>query len=103
MLFFCDPDHFYALPERITALYFQPHTLAEATDALLKSGGQILAGGTDFYPALEDRPVTTSVIDISRVAELRGIRQRSRRRSSLGAAPPGAKSYGIPCPIVLTR
>jgi CO/xanthine dehydrogenase FAD-binding subunit len=33
-----------------------------------------LAGGTDFYPALGDRPVTTSVIDISRVAELRGIR-----------------------------
>jgi CO/xanthine dehydrogenase FAD-binding subunit len=32
-----------------------------------------LAGGTDFYPALGDRPVTTAVIDISRVAELRGI------------------------------
>jgi len=33
-----------------------------------------LAGGTDFYPALGDRPVTWPVVDISRVAELRGIR-----------------------------
>jgi CO/xanthine dehydrogenase FAD-binding subunit len=33
-----------------------------------------LAGGTDFYPALGDRPVTWPVIDISRVPELRGIR-----------------------------
>jgi CO/xanthine dehydrogenase FAD-binding subunit len=58
---------------RITTLYFQPYTLAEAADALTKSGGQILAGGTDFYSALGDRPVTWPVIDISRVAELRGI------------------------------
>ena len=49
-------------------LYFQPDTLAEAADALTKSGGQILAGGTDFYPALGDRPVSWPVIDISRVA-----------------------------------
>ncbi len=58
-------------------MYFQPRTLAEAADALTKSGGQILAGGTDFYPALGDRPVTTSLVDISRVAELRGIRMEA--------------------------
>jgi len=64
----------YNLSGRTTTLYFQPHTLAEAAHALTKSGGQILAGGTDFYPALGDRPVTWPVVDISRVAELRGIR-----------------------------
>ena len=65
---------FCPLPERTATLYFQPHTLAEAADALTKSGGQILAGGTDFYPALGERPVTWPVIDVSRVAELREIR-----------------------------
>lgn len=37
------------------------------------AGAQILAGGTDFYPALGDRAVTWPVVDISRIAELRGI------------------------------
>jgi CO/xanthine dehydrogenase FAD-binding subunit len=33
----------------------------------------VLAGGTDFFPALGTRPVTSTVIDVSRVGELRGI------------------------------
>jgi CO/xanthine dehydrogenase FAD-binding subunit len=32
-----------------------------------------LSGGTDFFPALGERPVSSPVIDISGVAELRGI------------------------------
>jgi CO/xanthine dehydrogenase FAD-binding subunit len=32
-----------------------------------------LSGGTDFFPALGDRPVTGTVVDISGVRELRGI------------------------------
>jgi CO/xanthine dehydrogenase FAD-binding subunit len=40
---------------------------------LAESGGQILAGGTDFFPALGDRPVRGPVVDISAVRELRGI------------------------------
>lgn len=37
-------------------------------------GGQILSGGTDFYPSLGDRVAPSDVIDISRVAEMQGIR-----------------------------
>jgi len=41
--------------------------------ALASSGGQILAGGTDFFPSLGDRPVSGSVVDISGLRELRGV------------------------------
>jgi CO/xanthine dehydrogenase FAD-binding subunit len=54
-------------------LYFRPETLDEAVHVLAHSGGQILAGGTDFFPALGDRPVIGSVVDISGVRELRGV------------------------------
>jgi CO/xanthine dehydrogenase FAD-binding subunit len=54
-------------------LYFRPNTLTEAVHALASSGGQILAGGTDFFPALGDRPVTGTVVDISGVRELQGV------------------------------
>jgi len=54
-------------------LYFRPNTLTEAVDVLASSGGQILAGGTDFFPSLGDRPVTGSVVDISDLRELKGI------------------------------
>jgi CO/xanthine dehydrogenase FAD-binding subunit len=55
------------------ALYFRPNTLREAVEVLASSGGKILAGGTDFFPALVDRPLVGSVIDISGVGELKGI------------------------------
>jgi CO/xanthine dehydrogenase FAD-binding subunit len=54
-------------------LYFRPNTLNEAVHALAGSGGQILAGGTDFFPSLGDRPVTGTVVDISGLRELKGI------------------------------
>jgi CO/xanthine dehydrogenase FAD-binding subunit len=54
-------------------LYFRPRTLNEAVDALARHGGQLLSGGTDFYPALGDRPVTFPVVDISAVTEMRGV------------------------------
>jgi CO/xanthine dehydrogenase FAD-binding subunit len=53
-------------------LFFRPTTLREATQALAE-GGQVLAGGTDFFPALGSRPAPSTVIDVSRVGELRGI------------------------------
>lgn len=40
---------------------------------LADSGGQILAGGTDFFPALGERPVRGTVIDISALRELKGV------------------------------
>ena len=55
------------------SLYLRPNTLADAVHALANSGGQILAGGTDFFPSLGDRPVCGSVVDISGLRELRGV------------------------------
>jgi CO/xanthine dehydrogenase FAD-binding subunit len=40
---------------------------------LASSGGQILAGGTDFFPSLGDQPVRGTVIDISALRELKGV------------------------------
>ena len=54
-------------------LYFRPRTLHEAVDTLTRHGGQILSGGTDFFPALGEQPISNAVIDISGVAELRGV------------------------------
>jgi CO/xanthine dehydrogenase FAD-binding subunit len=55
------------------SLYFRPNTLTEAVHMLASSGGQILAGGTDFFPSLGDGPVNGIVVDISALRELKGI------------------------------
>jgi CO/xanthine dehydrogenase FAD-binding subunit len=55
--------------------YFRPATLADALTLKAQAGVRVLAGGTDFYPALRDRPVNYPVLDISAVAGLRQIRQ----------------------------
>jgi CO/xanthine dehydrogenase FAD-binding subunit len=54
-------------------LYLRPDTLDEAVNVLANSGGQILAGGTDFFPSLGDRPVTGTVVDISGLNELKRV------------------------------
>ena len=54
-------------------MYLRPDTLDEAVHALASSGGQILAGGTDFFPSLGDRQVSGTVVDISGLGELRGV------------------------------
>jgi CO/xanthine dehydrogenase FAD-binding subunit len=57
----------------INRLYFRPRTLQEAVHTLANHGGQILSGGTDFFPALGERPAPSPVVDISDLAEIRGI------------------------------
>jgi CO/xanthine dehydrogenase FAD-binding subunit len=53
--------------------YARPQSLDEAIHLLAETGGSVLAGGTDFYPSLGDRPVTGSVVDISRIREMKGV------------------------------
>ena len=55
------------------SLYLKPKTLNEAVSLLASAGGQILAGGTDFYPALGDRLPPGQVVDITALGEIRGI------------------------------
>lgn len=55
------------------SLYLKPKTLDEAISLLATPGGQILSGGTDFYPALGERPPRELVVDITALREIRGI------------------------------
>ncbi len=54
-------------------MYSRPRTLDEAVHVLTRQGGQILSGGTDFFPALGDRPAPDRVVDITGLTEIKGI------------------------------
>ena len=54
-------------------MYSRPRSLDEAVRVLAESGGQILSGGTDFFPALGDRPAPDRVVDISGLTGIKGI------------------------------
>lgn len=53
--------------------YLRPARVEEALAALADRPLTILAGGTDFYPARVGRPIREDILDISRLASLRGI------------------------------
>ena len=55
--------------------YAKPKNFDEALVLLGEAPWRILAGGTDFYPALGSRPLAESVLDINGLAELRGIQE----------------------------
>jgi len=65
----------------------RPRTLAEAGDLLGKhTDAQIVAGGTDLVPSLKQRLFTPAyVLDIRRIAELRGIRTVRGQGTEIGA------------------
>ncbi len=54
-------------------MYFRPNSLQDALNVLADTRATILAGGTDVFPALGDRPLAGPVLDISGLAEIRGI------------------------------
>jgi len=54
-------------------LYFRPNSLQDALNVLADTRATILAGGTDVFPALGDRPLAGPVLDISGLAEIRRI------------------------------
>ncbi|PWE30501.1 xanthine dehydrogenase [Maritimibacter sp. 55A14] len=53
--------------------YSAPSTLQGALSALAAGPVAVIAGGTDFYPGLRDAPAPTDLLDITGIAELRGI------------------------------
>jgi CO/xanthine dehydrogenase FAD-binding subunit len=53
--------------------YAKPCALDEALALMSEDRWRVLAGGTDFYPALGTKPITDNVLDINGLAELRGI------------------------------
>ena len=57
--------------------YAKPRTTDEALALLGEARWRILAGGTDFYPALGNRPLSENVLDINGLAELAGISENA--------------------------
>jgi CO/xanthine dehydrogenase FAD-binding subunit len=65
-------------------LYIRPQTVEDALASLSAQPAQILSGGTDFFPALLDRTIRGTVVDIAGVRELRGI-SRTSETTRIGA------------------
>ena len=57
----------------ILVRYARPRSLEEALALIGEGDWRVLAGGTDFYPALGAKPLRHDVLDINGLAELRGI------------------------------
>jgi CO/xanthine dehydrogenase FAD-binding subunit len=55
--------------------YLRPHSLDDALRALSGGGLQILAGGTDFYPARVGIAVAEDILDITAIDGLRGVQE----------------------------
>ena len=55
--------------------YLRPEIMHDALSALAERPYTVLAGGTDFYPAHVGKPVTTDILDVTRLASLRAITQ----------------------------
>ncbi|SPJ29267.1 FAD binding domain-containing protein [Falsiruegeria mediterranea] len=53
--------------------YFSPTTLDDAFDRLSAHNVNIVAGGTDFYPARPQGPLKSDLLDVTRIAGLSGI------------------------------
>jgi len=69
--------------------YARPGNLDEALEVLADERWSVLAGGTDFYPALQGCAVSGNVLDIQGLAELADIRtgyiSRDETYTRLGA------------------
>jgi CO/xanthine dehydrogenase FAD-binding subunit len=80
--------------------YLRPASLESALAALADRPLAILAGGTDFYPARVGRLVEEDVLDITAMAELRGIRDADGW-IRIGAATTWTELIGTPLPRAL--
>ena len=78
--------------------YLRPSALGDALAALAARRFTVLAGGTDFYPARVGQPVQTHILDITRVAQLRGIRDEGNLMR-IGAAVTWSELIAAPLPL----
>ena len=53
--------------------YHQPDSLCDALKLAAETGVQVIAGGTDVFPAQGDGPPGDNLLDITRLPELRGV------------------------------
>ena len=57
--------------------YARPRRTDEALAILARGGRTILAGGTDFYPSRVETAPRDDVVDVTALADLRGIEERA--------------------------
>ncbi|MGB7317532.1 MAG: xanthine dehydrogenase family protein subunit M [Planktotalea sp.] len=65
--------------------YIAPTDLKDALSALDAGPYSVIAGGTDWYPAQGEKPISVDMLDISRIKGLRGI-SRTDAGWRIGAA-----------------
>ena len=53
--------------------YHAPESLGDALEILARGGVDLIAGGTDVYPAMRPGGPRRGLLDITRVAGLRGV------------------------------
>ena len=78
-------------------MFQQPISVRAALDLMAQPGARLLAGGTDFFPALGENAVTAPLIDISRLADLRGI-STDDQHIRIGAATTWSEIVRHPLP-----
>lgn len=78
-------------------MFQQPISVRAALDLMAQPGARLLAGGTDFFPALGENAVTAPLIDISHLADLRGI-ETDARHIRIGAATTWSEIVRHPLP-----
>jgi CO/xanthine dehydrogenase FAD-binding subunit len=78
-------------------MFLRPRTLREAVEALAAPEVRILAGGTDFYPALGERKAAWPVLDVTAIPELRGI-EVGPEQIRIGAAATWTEVIRTPLP-----
>ncbi|MBE0619793.1 MAG: FAD binding domain-containing protein [Burkholderiales bacterium] len=57
--------------------YLRPTSQSDALAALAQGRLTVLAGGTDYYPARVGKPLNDDILDISAIADLRGISEHA--------------------------
>lgn len=77
----------------------EPLKLSVALDMLARTPMPVLAGGTDFYPALRDLPAPARVMDVTGIEGLRGI-ERTTSGWRIGAATTWTDIIRAPLPAV---
>jgi CO/xanthine dehydrogenase FAD-binding subunit len=64
--------------------YHLPRSVSEALGLIAQGRVRLIAGGTDVFPSLGERPLTGDVVDLTRLEELRGI-SREEQGFRIGA------------------
>ncbi len=78
---------------------YRPEILEDALGFLAEAPATVLAGGTDVFPALGDRPVPGRVLDVTAIAGLKGI-TRDDGRWRIGAGVTWAELIRADLPAI---